>query len=173
MSQEQILIVFVALTGAAVLMQACVLLALFLTVRRTAKMAQDEMAEFRTVLIPAVTESREFLKRVGPRVETVVVDLADLATNLKAQGEEMQASTTEMMERLRRQTSRLDIMLSDVLDRVDRAGNIVSDAVNVPLRQVAGMTAFAKAALAALRQKNPPLDEPKPTHAAADRDLFV
>lgn len=170
---ETLLIWFVGLTGFAVLLQAVVLLALTLAVRKTAKTIEEQMAELRETVTPIANQMREFLERVAPKLEAATTDLADIVRGLKAQSAEMQASAMEILERTRRQTSRLDTMMTGVLDTVDRAGAILTDAINVPLRQIAGMAAFARAALEALRSGVRGPRRQQPTHAAADKDLFV
>jgi hypothetical protein len=133
---QTLLIVFVACTGAAVLLQACVLLALYLTIRNVAKTVQEELHEVRTTVLPVVTDTKDFLTRVGPKIDAVTTDLAALVHGLREEGAELQASTAEILGRVRRQTSRVDTMLTGILDTVDRAGAIVTDAINVPLRQI-------------------------------------
>ena len=65
-------------------------------------------------------------------------------------------------------------MFSGVLDTVDRAGAIVTDLVNVPLRQLSGVAAFAKAAIGTLRSGAPQREPgPRATHSPADKDMFV
>ncbi|HZB87172.1 MAG TPA: hypothetical protein VE291_00790 [Terracidiphilus sp.] len=169
---ETLLIVFVALTGAAVLLQSFVLLALYFSVRKASKSVQDEMAELRAVVTPVATDAREFLTRVGPKIESVTADLAQMVQGLRVQSAEMQTQAVEILGRVQRQTSRLDAMLSGVLDTVDRAGAIVTDAVAAPLRQISGIVAFFRAATGTLRAGTPP-PRTQPTHSAADKDLFV
>ena len=172
MNNETILIVFVAATAASVLMQACVLLALFITMRRTAKSMQDEISELRTTLNPFVVDAKDFLTRVGPKIDAITTDLAELTHGLRTQGEELQVSTSEILERVRRQSSRLDVMFSSLLDTVERAGGILAQAVNTPLRQVNAVAAFAKAMFGSFRN-GPSPQAPQPTHSPADKDLFV
>lgn len=169
---ETLLIIFVALTGAAVLLQSFVLLALYFSVRKAAESVQSEMAELRAVVLPVATEAREFLARVGPKIDSVTTDMGVLMKGLCAQSVEMQDSALEILERVRRQTSRLDSMFSGVLDTVDRAGAVVADAVSIPLRQVTGIAAFLRTAIGTFRQKNPQ-PRTQATHSAADKDLFV
>lgn len=173
-NNEVLLIVFVALTGAAVLIQAGVLLAIFFTVRRTARAVEEQMSEMRTTVLPAVKEGRELLARVGPRIDSVTSDLAELMQGLRAQGAELEISTAEIMERVRRQSSRLDAMFSGALDTVERASAVVTDLVNVPIRQLSGFAAFAKAAIGSLRAGNSHRQSgSQPTHSPADKDMFV
>jgi len=171
-NNEVLLIVFVALTGAAVLMQACVLLALYISVRKTAKLVEEQMSEVRSTVLPAVSDARNFIARVGPKLDSVATDLAEVSRTLRIQGVELQISASEVLERVRRQSSRLDAMFSDVLDTVDRAGTVVTEVVNMPLRQLSGIAAFAKAAISSLRSGNG-ARQGQPTHSAADKDLFV
>ncbi|HVZ82476.1 MAG TPA: hypothetical protein VG893_02295 [Terracidiphilus sp.] len=169
---ETVLIVFVVLTGLAVIMQAIVLLALFLSVRKTAGLLQNEVSELRAAVVPVARDTHELLMKVGPRIEEVTVDLADMVHGLRVQSMEMQASAAEILERARRQSSRVDAMMTGVLDTVDRATAVVIDAVGVPLRQISGIAAFMKAAFSNLRGKTPS-PQMQPTHSAADKDLFV
>ena len=170
-TSETLLIIFVACTGAAVLMQAMVLLGMLIAMRKAIKMTQSQLDEFRTSVFPVVKDTHQLLTRVGPKVEAIVTDVSDLSHGLRAQGIQLQGSVTDIMERVRRQSSRVDLMLSGFLDTVDRAGAVVSEAVAVPLRQLAGVTAFLKAAFGTLRTRAP--QEQQPTHSPADRDLFV
>jgi len=169
---ESLLIWFVGLTGGAVLLQAIVLLALALAVRKTAKTIEDQMAQLRGTVEPVANEMRGFLERVGPRLESATTDLAEIVHGLRAQSAEMQASAMEILERARRQSSRVDSMMTGVLDTVDRATAVVTDAVSIPLRQISGVAAFVRAALRALKS-GPAGPRQQPTHSAADRDMFV
>jgi hypothetical protein len=169
MNNETLLLFFVAFTGAAVLLQAIILLAFFLTVRKTVTTLQGQFEEFRTSLVPLLKDSREFLARVGPKIESLTADVADLAHDVRAQSAEVHSSLTEILERVRRQTSRMDAMLGKLLDGVDRAGGFVVEAVNVPIRQFSALAASAKAVMAALRTKSPGPRPPSP----ADRGRSI
>ena len=170
MNNETLLFFFVAFTGVAVLLQAVILLALYLTIRKTAKSLHEEIEGLRSTVMPAINQTQAFISRVGPNIESLTTDLANVAHDLRAQSVEVQASISEVLERVRRQTSRVDTMLSNVLDGVDRAGGFVVDAVSLPVRQLSAIVASAKAVISSLRAKNP---EPRQTHAPADRDQFI
>ena len=69
MNNETLLLIFVACTGAAVLLQALVLLAMLLTARKALKIAQEQIEDLRTNVLPVVKETRELLSSVGPKIE--------------------------------------------------------------------------------------------------------
>ncbi|MDE3202209.1 MAG: hypothetical protein KGN79_14955 [Acidobacteriota bacterium] len=161
---------FVGLTGFAVLLQSVVLFALYLTIRKTSKAVQDEVAELRSVVVPVMNESRAFLKNVAPKIEAAAKDLAELTDSLYAQTEDLEKTTADLLERLRRHSARVDVILGRVLDGVDQAGAMVVQTVGKPVRQAQGLLASARAFLGVMRSGVPAQAE---THVSSDRDMFV
>ncbi len=169
-NSDTLLLVFVALTGAALLFQAVVLLAIFLAMRKATVMLQQQLDELRTSVMPVVASTQRLLTSVGPNLDAVAKDLAEITKGLRAQSADIQASAGQILAQVDRQTSRIDAMFTRVLDTVDHAGTVLTDTINTPLRQISALTAFAKAALGALRSGQ---SQPRPTRSAADEDGFV
>ena len=167
---ENLLIIFVGLAGVAVLLQAFVLLGILLAMLKAMKVTQEKVDELRATALPMLNEARDFMRRVGPKVDSVTTDAAELVHGLRAQSAELESSTAEILERVRRQTSRIDAMLTVVLDTLDRASGVLSHAVSIPVRQVSAFAAAARAVFGALRNGSPAADR---THSAADKDMFV
>lgn len=153
-TMQILFVIFVAFTAVAVILQAAILLGLFLTVRKTMKMVESEVAQLRATAAPLLNHTKDFVAGLTPKLDSVATDLTAVSRSLRAQMVEFQASTSEILERVHRQTGRVDSMFSGALDRVDHAGSVVGDAVHVPLRQLAGIAAFAKAAISSLRAGN-------------------
>lgn len=168
--RDTLLLVFVAVTGLAVLLQALVLFAIFLTLRKTAGKLQEQIDELRSSVMPVVTSTQNLLASVGPKVESVAKDLAEISGRLRVQSAEMQITAGEFMAHLQKQSSRIDAMMTDILDTFDRVSRVLTDTVNIPIRQISAIAAFAKAAIGALRSGTA---QPRPTRTAADKDLFV
>lgn len=169
-TETMILIIFVAFTGLAVLMQASVLLAMFIVMRKSLKLVQENVEELRAKVLPVLNEAGDFMHRVGPKLELVANDVSELVHDLRVQGNELQTSANEIMEKMRRQTSRMDAMLTGVLNTFDRATGLLNEVIGAPLRQLNAVAASARAIFNSLVSKAP---APAPTHAAADKDLFV
>jgi hypothetical protein len=170
LNNETIQLVFIAVTALAVLLQAIILLAIFLTIRKAASSFKEEVEDLRSAVLPLIYNTRELYTRLAPKFESAVGDLAEMTSGLRAQAERAESTATEIFERLRIQTSRIDGMLSGVLDAIDRAGGFVAEAVSRPVRQLAGLMASIKAILESLRN---PAQEPHPTHAPGEKDMFV
>lgn len=174
---QTLLLVFVAITGLAMLMQAIILLAIYLGVRKAASSIQEQISDFRASVLPAIENTRDVAQRISallvtisPKIESAAGDLAELAHGLRIQTGEIQASTLEVLERVRRQSSRLDHMFSTVLDAVDRAGGFVAEVVSKPVRQISGLLASIRAIIEALGK---PAPESRPPQAPVGNDTFV
>jgi MarR-like DNA-binding transcriptional regulator SgrR of sgrS sRNA len=155
-------------------MQAFVLLAMLITARKALKLAQEQIEELRTNVMPVVKDTKQLLLTVGPKIESVASDFAALTHGLRTHGIKLEESATDILERVDRQSNRVDTMLTNMLDTVDRAVAVVAEVLSVPLRQLAGVAAFARAAISTLRGDAPyPQSGPQPTHSPADKDLFV
>ena len=170
LDNETLLLAFVAVTGLAVLLQAFILLAIFLTVRKAASSVREQTEDLRSAIMPIVYNTRELMTRLAPKIEGTVDDLADIARGLKAQSAEMQSTVDEITGVMRRQTSRIDDKVTSVLNGVDKIGSFVAEVVSRPVRQVSGLLASIKAIVETLRS---PAPEPRGTRSSWDKDMFV
>src|SRR5258708_2354419 len=170
MNQETLLLIFVGLTGFALLVQVIILLAFFLTIRKTVAAVQADVQQLRTGIMPVLTKSRELMDHLGPKVDSIATDLAVLAHTLREQGAEIQASADEILGRVNRQAGRLDLMFTNVVDGVEHAGNVVVSSVSGQMRQVSAMIASARAFLTVLTTGK---RDPRQQRIAADQARFV
>lgn len=172
LDNETILLAIAVVAGLALLMQAIILLAIFITMRKSIKSLREETEDLRSSVTPFLYDAREllantqailtnaqeflanaqgFFTRMVPKVEAATVDAVEITHKLRAQTEEIQSSATEILERVRRQSDRLDDMLTRFLDTVDRAGGFVVQVVSRPVQQVSHVLGAAKAVFESLR----------------------
>jgi methyl-accepting chemotaxis protein len=193
---ETLLMIFVGITAVAVLLQACVLLGIFLTVRKAVQRGQDQADDVRARLIPFLDSSKELMESgkdvvklaknliksadtliadLEPRLESAATELADMVRDVHLQANRLQASVDEVAGKARRQVDRVDQMATSTLNGLDRFGSFVNAAVNLPVRQLSGVIAAARAVLGTMRAPSPPRPRRAPQSApvAEDKDLFV
>jgi methyl-accepting chemotaxis protein len=164
---ETILIIFVAFTGIAVLLQACVLFAIFISLRKTAKSVLEATEDFKVTVLPMVHSTRDLVERITPQVTTISAGLAELTTKIQKESNGVSVSVSEIMERVSRQTARLDQMLTGGLNSVERAGEVVETAVAVPVRQVNAVMSAIRAVIETYRKDVPRSYKPRPSSRAA------
>lgn len=193
---ETLLMIFIGITAVAVLLQACVLLGIYLTVRKAVQRGQDQADDIRAKLIPVLDGSKELIESgkevvkiakgvmnganslivdLEPRLESAATELADMVRDVHQQANRLQASVDAVAGKALRQVDRVDHMATSTLNRLERFGNFVNESVNVPVRQLSGVIAAAKAVVATLRApaQSRPRHAPHPAPAAEDKDLFV
>jgi len=161
-NNEILMMAFVALTGIALSAQAIILLAIFLSVRKAAKAVKEDLDELRATVVPVMDSTREVIgntrdviERLAPKVEAAADDVMETVRIVREKSVELDESVSEILERLHRQSARLDGMLSGALDTVDRAGEYVAEAVSGPVRQLSAVVASIKAIVGALRAPSP------------------
>jgi uncharacterized protein YoxC len=169
LNNEFIMLAFVALTGVAMMAQAIILLAIFLSVRKMARSLHDQVEDVRSSIMPIIYNTRDLMTRLTPKLEAGVNDLGVLLHSLRQQSAKLEASTTEIVERVRVQSSRVDSMVTTALNAVDKAGSFVSQAVSKPIRQLSALMVSLKAIIESLRT----IPEPRSTRPAGDKDMFV
>ncbi len=148
---ETILTVFVGLTAFSVLLQACILFAIFISLRQSAKAVIEATGDLKATILPMVHTTRELVERITPQVATVTQGLAGFTELVQRESADAQMNVGEMLARLNRQSARLDQMLTAGLDSLERTGSALEASIAAPVRQVNGILAAAKAMLATYR----------------------
>jgi len=184
LDNETIELICIAVTALAVLLQAIVLSAIYVALRKAIGSLRGEVEDLRSSLMPVANNTREVIvearalidnmrrlfARIAPKAETTVGDVARVARGLREQTEELEEAAQEVLARVRFQTGRVDAMTTSGLDAVDRAGSYVAETVGKPARQLAGLLAAAKAIVESLRA---PAREPRHARFSGDEDTFV
>jgi methyl-accepting chemotaxis protein len=172
LDSQTILLALAAITGLAMFLQVFILLGIFVSMRKAAGSIRKEIGSLRASIMPVIFDTQEllansrdtlfntqefianaqaFLTRVSPKVEAAAGDLVEITKGLKAQTALVQLSVQEIVDRVRKQSNRVDNMVTGVLDTADRAGGFVNDVVARPVRQVSGILAAIKAIVESLR----------------------
>ena len=84
MSHEMIELACIGVGALALLMQAILLLAIFLGMRKATKSLKEEIEDVRSSVMPVVNDSRELLTRLSrltPKLESTVTDAAELTSS--------------------------------------------------------------------------------------------
>jgi signal transduction histidine kinase len=133
------LTIFIALTGVAVLLQAGVLLAMYIAMRKTTNDLHDLASEVRTKLMPSIGQAQEILSDLRPKLDVIADNVRDTSTTVKAQVQRIDATVNDMVDRARLQVIRADELLTKTLDRVEHTSEVVQRTVVSPVRQIAGL----------------------------------
>lgn len=133
------LTVFIALTGFAILLQAGILLAMLLVMRKTATEAEALAHEVKTKVLPTVTEAQTLLAEVRPKLQVILDHLEEVTSTLGSEVKRVDAAVSDAVDRARLQVIRADELLGRTLDRVEQTSDLVHKTVVSPVRQLSGI----------------------------------
>jgi hypothetical protein len=131
--------IFIGCTAAAVVIQAGILVAMYLAVRQTAARMEALATEVRTKVLPAAEIVHSMLVEYRPHIHTVITNVSESSTMVRAQMERLDATVSDAIDRTRLQVIRADELLNRTLDRVESTTDLVHKTVVSPVRQLSGL----------------------------------
>jgi len=131
--------IFIGFTAAAVLIQAGILVALYLSVRQTSARIEALASEVRTKVLPTAEIVHSMLTEFRPSLEIMVKNVSESSTMIRAQVERLDATVSDVIDRTRLQVIRADELVSRTLDRVENTTDMVHKTVVSPVRQLSGL----------------------------------
>ncbi|MGD0513107.1 MAG: hypothetical protein ABSA29_07385 [Terriglobales bacterium] len=131
--------IFIAVTAAAVVIQAGILVAMYLALRQTAARMETIADEVRTKVLPAGEIVHSMLVEFRPHLETLVTNVSQSSNLVRAQIERLDATVNDAIDRTRLQVIRADELLNRTLDRVETTTDLVHKTVVSPVRQLSGL----------------------------------
>jgi len=150
--------IFIAVTAAAVVIQAGILVAMYLAVRQTAVRVESLSTEIKTKVLPAAEIVHSMLVEFRPHLQTVVTNVSESSTLVRGQIERLDATVSDAIDRTRLQVIRADELLNRTLDRVESTTDMVHKTVLSPVRQLSGLvqgiTSGLEFLLGARRKRN-------------------
>lgn len=131
--------IFIGVTAAAVVIQAGILVAMYLAVRQSTSRIEALATEVRTKALPAAETAYSMLVEFRPHLQTLVTNVSESSTMVRNQMERLDATVSDAVDRARLQVIRADELLNRTLDRVESTTNLVHRTVVSPVRQISGL----------------------------------
>jgi hypothetical protein len=136
---DNLLKVFIGLTAVAVVIQAGILVALYVALRKSAGRMEALATEVTTKALPTLETAQSMLIQLRPRIETLTANAADSTTILRVQLGRLDATLSDILDRTRLQVIRADELLNRTMDKVEDTTEVIHKTVLSPLRQVSGL----------------------------------
>jgi len=124
---------FVVVTAVAVVLQAIVLVALFLQLRRTAARVEETITDLNERLTPVLSRVQLLVEEVSPRISGIIADASELTRLARGQAQKVDRVLTETIERLRLQLVHVDQILTGAMEAVEEAGSRLRETVWGPV----------------------------------------
>lgn len=136
---ETLMTVFVAVTAVAVVLQMGILLALYLTTKKTAQRLESLAARVEEEAMPTLVAARALVVENKPRIEQIITNVAETTDSVRARAERIGATVDDIVDRTRLQVIRADEMVSKAFDRVEETADTMQHVVMSPMRRLSGV----------------------------------
>ncbi len=136
---ENLTPIFIALTGAAVLLQAGLLAAMYLTMRKTSARLEALADEVKTKALPTIDTAQALITQLSPKLQVIADNLSETSSAVREQVQRVDATVNDVVDRVRLQVIRADDLLTRTLDRVEETSEVVHRTVISPVRQFSGL----------------------------------
>jgi hypothetical protein len=136
---ENLTTIFIAITGAAVLLQAALLASMYLALRKSSHRFELMAEEVKGKALPALSETQLLLTDLRPKLQLISENLAEVTSTIRAQLQRVDATVNDAIDRARLQVIRTDEMVTRTLDRVEATSDIVQKTVTSPVRHISGV----------------------------------
>jgi hypothetical protein len=144
---DKLVSIFIVFTAIAVIIQAGILVALFVAVRKTSGKVEALATEVSTKALPTLTTAQEMLTELRPRVQDIITNLEHSTRVARGQIERIDATVSDVVDRTRLQVIRADELVGRTLDRVEETSDMVHRTVVSPIRQLSGLVQGLSAGL--------------------------
>jgi hypothetical protein len=134
-----VLTIFVVVTACAVLLQAGILVGMFIAMRKTSAKMESLAEEVKTKVLPAAELAQSMMTELRPKIVTLVDNVSVSTTVLRTQMERMDATLTDIIDRTRLQVIRADEFVNSTMDKLEETREAVQRTVVSPVRHISGL----------------------------------
>jgi len=160
-------IVFTAVTSVGVLLQACVLLGMYIALRKSMKKLHAVTERVEVHVLPILATTQQLLEDISPKLKVATQNLLEATNTLREEAKHVNGVVSDVANKTKVQADRVDEMVTGVLNTVTHSAAAIQDAVSTPLRHASGIINGFRAGFDVLRSKG------RNTHAETDGESFV
>jgi hypothetical protein len=128
-----VMLFFVGVTTLAIVLQAFILILLFVQLRRTAAKVEQTVADLNTKVTPLISRVQILVDEVSPRITGIVADASEVTRLARSEAQKVDRILSEALERLRLQLIHVDHILTGAMEAVEEAGSHLRQTVWGPV----------------------------------------
>ena len=167
---------FVVVTAIAVVLQAIVLIALFISLRRTAAQVEKTVADINTKVTPLISRVQLMVEEVAPRITGIVADASEITHLARGEAQKIDRIMSEALERLRMQLIHVDHILTGAMEAVEEAGSHLRQTVWGPVVRATALIRGVQAGIdffRTARQRRSTIEPVEPSPEQQDEGMFI
>ena len=164
---------FVVVTAAAVVLQAVILVALFIQLRRTAARVEQSTVDLQARLTPILTRVEVLVEDLSPRITGIVADASEISRLTRGQAQRADRILSEALERLRLQVVHVDQIVTGTMEAVEEAGSKLRKTIWGPIIRATALVRGIQTGLEFFRAARQGREPAEPPSDRRDEGMFV
>jgi len=164
---------FVVVTAAAVVLQAVILIALFIQLRRTAARVEQSTVDLQARLTPILTRVEVLVEDLSPRISGIVADASEITRLTRGQAQRADRILSEALERLRLQVVHVDQIVTGTMEAVEEAGSKLRKTIWGPIIRATALVRGIQTGLEFFRAARQGREPAEPPSDRRDEGMFV
>lgn len=158
----------------ALILQVAILIALFLTTRRTMLKMEKTVTDLNARAGPILTRVQILLEDTQPKISTMVSDAAHIVYLARGQAQKVDRVFTDAADRFRGQLLHLDRILTGTMETVEDAGAQFKQNLWRPMQKASALVHGIKIGLDLLRSRRGPTQSGnRESSAEQEEELFI
>ncbi len=170
MAHETVLTVFVIVAALAILVQALLLLYVYLAIRSIQREVEGVRADVKQRLDPLTQSVAEIVASSREPVRTITHNLAEISGMLRDGTSRVDRLVEDLVDKSRLQVIRVDQMVTDLVGKVENTADVLQRNVLAPIHEVSALIKGVRSGLEFLFSRRRSSRVSEATH---DEQLFI
>ena len=136
---NNLLVVFIAVTAAAVVLQAGILAGMFFAMKKTSAKLEALADDIKNKVLPTAELAHSVITDLRPKIENVMDNVNSSTSVIRSQVERIDATLTDIVDRTRLQVIRADEFVTGTMDKLEETRDAVERTVVSPVRYISGL----------------------------------
>jgi hypothetical protein len=164
---------FVVVTASAVVLQAILLILLFVQLRRTAARVERTVMDLNDKVTPLISRVQILVEEISPRITGIVADASEITRLARGEAQKVDRILSEALERLRMQLIHVDHILTGAMEAVEEAGSRIRQSVWGPVVRATALIRGVQAGIDFFRTSRQRRDRTEVPAEQQDEGMFI
>jgi hypothetical protein len=164
---------FVVVTAFAIVLQAILLIALFIQLRRTAARVEQSVTDLNNKVTPLISRVQILVEDISPRITGIVADASEITRLARGEAQKVDRILSEALERLRMQLIHVDHILTGAMEAVEEAGSHLRQTVWGPVVKATALIRGVQAGIDFFRTSRQRRDRVEVPAEQQDEGMFI
>ena len=133
---ETLLVIFVAVSAIALVLQLVTLFALFMATKKTSQQVEAIAKRIEEEALPTIAAARVLITENGPKIQETIANLQKTSAIIRDKAERISTTADVAIDRARVQVIRADQLVTRALEHAEETTETVNTIINTPLRQI-------------------------------------